>query len=175
MVKQVASCLAKCGWSMADWLDAIRRRQSITHNFSLCVSAVQLLPSAIVISAIAGCGSGNLPTAAVTGQVLQDGAPLTGAQVIFRPEKGPAATGDLDSEGRFELFTYAPGDGAVVGEHSAIVVPKTQGMALAPGNAPTMPVSTAREIPLIYQRHETSPLRFKVTAEDNNFILELLP
>ncbi len=178
MVKQVASCIANGGWRMADWLDAIRRRQSKTNNVflrPLCGFVVHLLPSAIVISALAGCGTGNLSTAVVTGQVLQDGAPVSGAQVIFRPETGPAATGDLDGEGRFELITAAPGDGAVVGAHSVIVVPKTQGVSLAPGQPPTRPNSTAPEIPLIYQRHETSPLRFEVTEDANHFAIELLP
>ncbi|MEX0867918.1 MAG: hypothetical protein WD030_11220 [Pirellulales bacterium] len=163
---------------MADGLEAIRPRQSQTHNGSLrvlCTFLVHLLPSAILFSALAGCGSDNLPIAVVTGQVLQDGTPVTHGQVIFRPETGPAATGDLDSEGRFQLFTYARGDGAVVGKHSAIVVPKTQGMTLSPGQSPTTPVSTALEIPQIYQRHETSPLRFEVTADANYFTLELLP
>lgn len=178
MVKQVTSCIANGDGRMADWLRAIRHWQSKPNYVFLrarCAAVVHLLPAAIVISALAGCGSGNIPTAVVTGQVLQDGAPVTEAQVIFRPETGPAATGDLDSEGRFELFTSAPGDGAVVGAHSVIVVPKMQGVSLAPGMPPTKPASTAPNIPLIYQRHETSPLRFEVTENANHFTIDLLP
>ncbi|WP_148080561.1 DUF4198 domain-containing protein [Roseimaritima ulvae] len=77
----------------------------------------------------AGCGNGAaFPTAQVSGQVLCEGQPVSGAMVYFEPlrsgDQASAMVGKqgfafTDSEGRYVISTYAPGegDGAVVGKH----------------------------------------------------------
>ncbi|MEM9351713.1 MAG: hypothetical protein AAGA92_01755 [Planctomycetota bacterium] len=73
---------------------------------------------------LAGCDSPPYDLAPAAGRVTVDGQPLTGAKVMFAPatagssyKVGKPAFGMLNEEGVFELSTYKPGDGAVVGDH----------------------------------------------------------
>jgi hypothetical protein len=74
------------------------------------------------ISAALGCGSrGPVP---VKGIVTVDGTPIPGAAVSFVPldDKGRPAYGATDAEGRYELTTHSPGDGALPGEYLVTLV-----------------------------------------------------
>ncbi|QDS95477.1 hypothetical protein FF011L_42730 [Roseimaritima multifibrata] len=76
-----------------------------------------------------GCGQGDsFPTAHVSGQVVCQGKPVSGAMVYFEPVRTGSQASSIvgkqgfaftDSEGHYVLSTYAPGegDGAVVGMH----------------------------------------------------------
>ncbi|NQT36376.1 MAG: hypothetical protein HQ581_02740 [Planctomycetes bacterium] len=79
----------------------------------MCIACV----AAVLIAG--GCGSGKeLPLGKVSGQVTYQGKPVTDAIVHFLPENGAsAATGVVDSEGRYTLSTHETGDGAVIGKH----------------------------------------------------------
>jgi hypothetical protein len=69
-----------------------------------------------------GCGNGRPPLVAITGVVTLDGAPVAAATVTLMPRAGGRpATGATDQQGRFTLTTFAPGDGAVVGEYDVVV------------------------------------------------------
>ncbi|MGQ9575168.1 MAG: carboxypeptidase-like regulatory domain-containing protein [Thermoguttaceae bacterium] len=69
-----------------------------------------------------GCGrSGRPATVKVTGTVTYRGTPVEGATVGFIPEYGRPASGKTDSNGRFTLSTFAPGDGAVPGQHKVVI------------------------------------------------------
>ena len=114
-----------------------------------------------------------MPLAKVAGSVTMDGQPLTNAKVTFLPQVGPAASGELDEEGRFELSTYRPGDGAVLGIHTAIVTPISQGVTLQPGAPPTSPTPQHDVIPAIYRRKESSTLHLEVQDRGNDFELVL--
>jgi hypothetical protein len=84
---------------------------------------VALLPAL----AACGCGDGvsRLP---VEGTVLVDGVPLRGMKgaVVFIPEKSegndspPNAVGDIDTEGRYRLFTTGK-PGAPAGHYKVVV------------------------------------------------------
>jgi hypothetical protein len=65
----------------------------------------------------AGAEDPNWPARTpVTGEVLYKGQPVEGATVIFSPtENGYPGIARTDAEGRFELQTFRPGDGAVPG------------------------------------------------------------
>lgn len=76
--------------------------------------------------ATSGCGPSrdpNLPpTAYVSGQVTYNGKPVDQGTVTFHPiGVGNPGVGLLDENGKFELSTYTPGDGAVVGQHSVTI------------------------------------------------------
>ena len=68
----------------------------------------------LMLIAIAGCGGGGIPRAAVEGQVTLDGVPIEKGSIFFRPTgetKGMSAGGPI-ANGRYEL----PADkGPVVG------------------------------------------------------------
>jgi hypothetical protein len=77
---------------------------------AICVFAAWL--------AIAGCAKpGRAATAKAAGMLSAGGAPLAGVNVTFTPAAGRSASGTTDSEGKFELSTFARGDGAVPGKH----------------------------------------------------------
>jgi hypothetical protein len=69
----------------------------------------------------AGCASGDLPTAVVTGKVTYDGKPVPNGTVLFVPAAGPPATGEIQPDGSYRMTTYANGDGAVLGKHQVCI------------------------------------------------------
>lgn len=134
-------------------------------------AAVALAP--LLLALVTGCGGGQMPLAHVSGVVTLDGSPLTGAKVTFLPQAGPAASGALDAQGRFELSTYQRGDGAVLGSHTAIVTPIVQGVLLEPGAPPKAPPREQDAVPAVYHRAESSPLHYTVKKDGNDFELKL--
>ena len=77
---------------------------------------------------IAGCGGGpSKPTTyPVTGTVTYKGTPLEGATVTFISKnqvvQPHSAVGTTNAAGKFELTTFANGDGAVAGSYLVKVV-----------------------------------------------------
>ena len=72
--------------------------------------------------AAGGCGGGP-KLAPVSGTVTYKGLPLAGATVVFHPaqEGVRSGMGQTDDRGRYTLWTYTPGDGAMVGDHQVTV------------------------------------------------------
>jgi hypothetical protein len=81
-----------------------------------------MLFAAASVFVIASCSSGQPSVTEVYGVLLRQGKPVSNASVNFTPPKGKPANGVTDSEGHFQLTTFKPGDGAVVGEHVVTVV-----------------------------------------------------
>lgn len=144
---------------------------------------------------IAGCGggAGDRPeTAPVKGTVMYKGQPVAGANVNFYNETAPRAAYAITSEsGEFELTTFEPKDGAVLGDH-IVTVSKPDQVAAAKQNTGTGPpaaedltqmyvdtkdsATDANTLPAKYSDQATSPLKFTVTAGEgaNNFMIELV-
>ena len=119
-----------------------------------------------------GCGGVDRPaTTSAGGTVTYQGQPVEGAQVMFAPRDARVATATTDSRGRFQLATFAPGDGAVVGEHQVTV---SKHKKKNPHD--TSPYAeTISVLPPRYQRAAQSGLTAKITAEGpNDFPLELV-
>ena len=75
--------------------------------------------------------------------VTVEGKPFTTGKVMFAPaakgddhRAGRAAFGVLGPDGSFELSTYEPGDGAVVGRHSVTLISIPPAESTPPGAAP---------------------------------------
>jgi hypothetical protein len=109
--------------------------------------------------AVGGCGSrSNLHP--VEGEVVfPDGSRLDGGIVEFEAvaeESGQInARGAIGPDGKFRLTTYKDNDGALEGEHRALVIPPIL----------TEEASRKGQKPAIdskYRRYETSDLRFTV-------------
>jgi len=68
-----------------------------------------------------GCGSSSgtpVTLIPVKGKVTYKGQPVTKGVIQFEPDGyGRPATGQLQSDGTFELSTLKPGDGVVAGKH----------------------------------------------------------
>jgi hypothetical protein len=77
-----------------------------------------------LVLGVGGCGSGKYP---VRGTVtLEDGTPLTRGLVIFeRVGEGRPMTarGNIQADGRYELSTDKPGDGAPPGLYKVVINP----------------------------------------------------
>lgn len=76
-----------------------------------------------LLSLLGGCGERIAPVHPVRGQVLLDGLPLEGADVAFHPQVGEGRnlTATTNADGRFELTTHAPGDGAEAGKYGVSI------------------------------------------------------
>jgi hypothetical protein len=147
----------------------------------------------IAISGLAGCGSGkkSLGTVPVTGRVTYQGKPVDKAVVAFDPQESqrPVATGITDSNGRFQLGTLAPGDGAVPGEY-AVLISKAETAAPVGGQMSPQDLKKAYEerqkaggktpdsvqslIPVKYSKANTSGLTALIKAQKNDFTFELV-
>jgi hypothetical protein len=86
------------------------------------------LPVAIGLLVLMGCGQPH-ELAPVHGTVTVDDVPLFQGSVVFtpvaRPEgghPGRVAVGRINADGQFRLRTYDKDDGAIVGEHWAMVI-----------------------------------------------------
>jgi hypothetical protein len=143
---------------------------------------VLLAALAAASAAVGGC-KGTTDTrpqrVPVTGKVLHKDQPVEGATVIFEPVGStPAATGQTDAAGRFQLTTFDPNDGAVAGEYKVAVqkiqVTRSDRPANAPDDAPAPPPEEKSLLPVKYARGDTSGLTATVkSAGPNDFTFEL--
>ncbi len=140
------------------------------------------LCSLVLVALVAvGCGGGasdKPKVAAVSGTVTYKGQPVEGADVSFWKEGAPrAATGKTDAKGNFQLTTFDPNDGAIIGNHTVTVVKVA---AAATMNAADMASGTTKApevkdpLPAKYADAKTSPLKSEVKAGPNSPKLELV-
>jgi hypothetical protein len=87
----------------------------------------------VVLLGLAGCHATHLPkTYPVSGKVVyQDGQPVTGGMVQFRPARhaGLTTVGEIQPDGHFALTTVYKSqrlDGAIEGKHEVTVMPAIQ-------------------------------------------------
>jgi hypothetical protein len=109
----------------------------------------------VCCAALAGCARDS-ELAPVTGRVTYRGKPVPLGAVMFVPARGLAAVGSVDAEGRFELHSRGPGDGATLGTHKVAFLP------------PFPPPPGYPAIPKRYRDAETSGLTFEVKAGTPN-------
>jgi hypothetical protein len=153
----------------------------------LCVIAGALL---------CGCHRGKqYSMAPVHGQVTFQGKPVGGATLTFLCVGAPRpAIGTTDEAGNYQLTTFQPNDGAIIGEHvvtvniygeqpdeealEASAKGKSQSQAIADAMKKTIQqnkkvAKTAPAIPAKYKERRTSDLRKEVVAGENVINIEL--
>jgi len=92
-----------------------------------------------------GCGSKGPDLAPVIGILTLDGEPVANAAVMFVPEEGGRPAEDVtDQQGRFNLATLKPGDGALVGTHTATVTLFNEAGAATDADGLSLPIPEAR-------------------------------
>jgi hypothetical protein len=117
-----------------------------------------------------------LPTYDAGGKVtFADGKPLAGGWIEFRTQdvQPPiSARGEIKADGTFRLGTYEPGDGAVAGQHAAVITPPQPNIDRDELRGP--PPSP---IDLKYVRFDTSPLKYQVSKDrsKNEFEVRVEP
>ncbi len=115
---------------------------------------------------LAGCGSHGHRTYPVTGEVVfEDGVALQGGIVEFTAvEPEISSSGRVGPDGKFRLTTINDGDGAVAGEHRAIVI-TSFGDGLVTHNHET---KTMRRPAKKFANYKTSGLKFTVRPGEKN-------
>ena len=119
---------------------------------------------------VSGCGSApqdapKVPIYPLSGTVTLDGKPIGGAFVVLHALQG-AKVGDItpngvtDENGKFELSTYAPNDGAPEGSYSATV---SWPERLSSGGSE--PEYGRERLPVRYQNPANSGLVVAVSAD----------
>lgn len=142
---------------------------------------------------IVGCGEdatveGRPETVPVTGIVTLGGTPVEGASVTFHSPAGqdadrPSAVGQTDAEGRFDLTTFVPQDGAVPGEYGVTITkydvavaapaggenPSEESADYVPPTPAQLEASTPKnQLPEKYAQAATTDQKAHVKAEGEN-------
>lgn len=121
-----------------------------------------------VIIASVGCGSHGPKTYPVTGEVVfEDGVALQGGIVEFTSAiEKISSQGIIKPDGKFHLTTIRDGDGAVEGEHRAIVMYQfADGLVQHNHDAKTF-----RRPDKKFASYKTSELKFTVRSAEKNHI-----
>ncbi len=85
------------------------------HRFAVC---------SLLVSSLLGCGPTS-KTVPIRGQVTYQGKPLSQGTIMYVPRDraaGRQARGEIKSDGSFELTTFQPGDGALIGDYDIAIV-----------------------------------------------------
>jgi hypothetical protein len=124
--------------------------------------------SCLVALLAAGCGGDGLKTVPVRGTITYGGTPVPHGTVMFQPESGPAATGDI-REGRYVLWTDRF-PGAVVGRHRVTVIALQDQSDRLPEHRNPLPPPV---VPLKYSFPDRSGLTAQVNNEANEINFDL--
>ncbi len=139
-------------------------------NLKLLCGRIILLTACAAL--VAGCGDERPDTLPAGGMVTYNGQPVAEARVMFMVEGGRPASGMTNSEGRFELMTFEPGDGALPGEHKVTVTKKETVVDPAKPDDPYAPMRDL--LPARYGNPTKSDLSAKVEAGgENDFTFDL--
>ena len=129
-----------------------------------------LLSSGLVLGSIAGCGGSDAPIrefADVTGKVTYQGAPLKMGTVAFQPESGPFVSGEIQSDGTYQLK-------GEIGPNTVTIISRDP----PPANLPTDPAlrnalpPPKRHIPEIFGTRQAG-LKFDVAKQKNQADFDL--
>lgn len=128
------------------------RRSSISLLFFLAVIA------------LVGCSASKKKTNIVRGKVTFDGKAVPNGTVMFVPEEGPTATGEIQSDGSYTLTTYVPGDGAVAGNYKVVIIAVQDQSNRLPEDRNPLPPTI---VPDRYTSAATTDLRAEVKEGEN--------
>lgn len=139
----------------------------------------QLIAIALVATMTLGCDRGP-KRARVHGKVTVGGQPITKGVVMFYPDDGRPAIGQIEPDGSYELTTYDPGDGALLGEHLVTIEalevedlgPQPKSL-LEETAAPARPPRVRWLVPEQYADRSTSPLTATVDDKVNKIDFDL--
>jgi hypothetical protein len=127
---------------------------------------------AAILVAGQGCGGPRGKTAIVRGKVTYNGKPVPNGTINFIPVNGdaPSAKGEIQPDGSYLLETYRPGDGAVVGKHSVVIVAMADMGTRLPEQRTPLPPPI---VPIKYTSLSTSDLKAEVENKENTINFDL--
>jgi hypothetical protein len=88
-------------------------------------------------------------------------------------ESDQGASGEINSDGSYEMTTFNTGDGVVLGQHIVTVVVQKGEMPKPDANGHINYVLPKNATPAKYATADKSPLRCTVVAEGMTFDIEL--
>jgi hypothetical protein len=117
----------------------------------------------------------------VQGKVTYQGKPLGSGRVVFTPaegkggESGHGASGQIESDGSYEMTTFNTGDGAILGQHIVtVMVPEKAGESAKPDKYSQIKYVLPKNLtPAKYATADKSPLRCTVVEGKMTFDIEL--
>jgi hypothetical protein len=146
-------------------------------------TAMLLVAGLSVVLAVAGCSGDPNPTklGKVYGKVTYKGKPVEAGHIVFTPStdkggaSGQSATGEIASDGSYELTTFNTGDGAILGQHVVTVTVTEKGYVMPKPKADgTIDYKLPKtESPKKYATADKSPLRCTVVEGKQEFNIEL--
>jgi hypothetical protein len=145
------------------------KRSGTHHQFA---QAATLACLAIALATMFGCGSDRMKDAPVEGKVTYQDKPLEFGTVLFQPDIGPPASGEIAPDGTFHLSTYAQGDGAVLGSHR-VSISCAERRAGAASPATDEPGAGRSLIPEKYSFPGSSGLTAQVKEANEPFVFAL--
>lgn len=95
-----------------------------THRVAMGVFLVRCwyLWTLLLLTTLAGCGTGGPEIVPVSGRVTLDGRPLENADVVFQPAgANRPSSGRTDKDGLYQLMYKRGIEGARVGEHTVFI------------------------------------------------------
>jgi hypothetical protein len=123
----------------------------------------------LLVCIVTGCGSKQLKTAVVRGNVTYQGKAVSKGTIMFMPASGPTASGELQADGSYALTTYQSGDGAVPGDYTVVIMSIGERSGLPEDRNPLAPAL----VPDRFTSVATSPLRAEVKDEENTIHFNL--
>jgi len=145
---------------------------------STAIRTAQVLAWPVALLLLAGCGSGRPETVPVSGKITYDGKPVTEGKIVFHPEQGRSASGQIGPDGSYTLTTFDKGDGAVLGKHRVTIKstrvtgpqqPKSFAEEVAQGQQKDAKPSPGGQVqwlvPAKYAAKKTTPLTADVTRD----------
>jgi len=122
-----------------------------------------MIPRSLLVVLLAcvvsgGCNRGPTLVPAA-GRVTFNGKPLETGAIMVQPVAGPAAQAKINPDGTFQLSTFKPGDGAIVGPATVRVFCRKD--ITPPGGEQAWGPSL---IPERYNRFDTSGLSVDIEA-----------
>ena len=118
---------------------------------------------------LSGCGRSS-PLVGVTGDVqFANGGHVPDANIEFRRvggDESSIASGTVDKDGKFQLYTREIGEGAMPGDYQVVIIPRVHGGKHA---------VKIDSIPQQYHSYQTSPLHFHVAEDEskNDFHIQI--
>jgi hypothetical protein len=134
-----------------------------------------------LLFSLGGCtGDPNMPKLGkVRGTVTYQGKPIDAGHIVFTPatgkggETGQVATGEINSDGTYEMTTFNTGDGAILGQHIVTVVVQKGDMP-KPDQSGQIKYQLPKNLtPTKYATADKSPLRCTVVEGATKFDIEL--
>jgi hypothetical protein len=116
----------------------------------------------------------------VHGKVSYQGKPVSSGRVVFTPvagkgrDTGQGASGEIESDGSFEMTTFNTGDGAILGQHIVTVVVREKKEMPKPDANGHIKYEVPKALtPTKYATADKSPLRCTVVEGPTEFPIEL--